>query len=543
MKIMVVDDERATESLFTQRFREEIKSGTLDFTFAFSAEEALQILKRDSDAEIVLILSDINMPGMSGLQLLKELKEENPKRAVMMVTAYGDEDNYKKAIAYKANGFINKPIDFQDLKSKLLDCLKLGAEGIQALPPLEETTEEEKAELPITGKILVVDDEPALEALIRQKFKKQIKNKEMQFVFASNGVEALEAIKKDEEIGIILTDINMPEMDGLTLLSEVKNLNRIFRSVVISAYGDMENIRTAMNLGASDFLTKPIDLTDLETTLNKIADQFRCLKKGAQAQHQIIEYHKELEIASNIQKSFIPKEFGIENHENHIELYAEMHPAKEISGDFYDFFPLKGNQLGFICADVSGKGVPAALFMVMSRTLVRSTALANPSPKECMREVSHYLCYNNESAMFVTAFYGILDPKTGVLRYCDAGHLPPYIISEDGTIKKIPKDGGIALGVIDDFDNEKSLYEERTITLKKGDTLFMYTDGVTEAMNRQSDQYPKENLEQLLRTAPHKSVEALIQHVKDDIETFAKGANQYDDITLFAIRYLGEENE
>lgn len=388
-----------------------------------------------------------------------------------------------------------------------------------------------------TTHILVVDDEPALEALIRQKFRKQIKTREMEFTFAYNGVEALEILEQNHEIGIVLTDINMPEMDGLTLLAKLKEMDRIFRSIVISAYGDMENIRTAMNLGASDFITKPIDLRDLEITLDKIIAQYHCLKEGENAQKNNIEYQKELEIASHIQKTFVPQNFNPFPANHNIEIYGHMYSANEVGGDFFDFFPIGENRLGFVIADVSGKGVPAALFMVMSKTLLRSTALANPDPDECMREVSHYLCYNNESMMFVTAFYGILNIDTGELSYCDAGHPPPYLLAQDGTLKKIPKENGIALGVLDEFNVKKTLYIKNTIQLKSNDTLILYTDGVTEAINAKNEVYPEKRFEEIIKKQGHGQFPELISAIHKDLTSFAEGSNQYDDITLLCLRW------
>lgn len=528
MKIMVIDDEEATKSLFNQQFKEDIKNGLFEFTFATSAEEGLQLIEGKPLTDPVLILSDINMPGMSGLQLLKHLKTDTPQRPVMIVTAYGDEVNHKKAMAYKADGFINKPIDFVALREKIL----------KLAPPIFEPQEHHEIIIPAqTTHVLVIDDEPALEALIRQKFRKQIKSREMEFTFAYNGVEALEILEQDKEIGIILTDINMPEMDGLTLLAKLKEMNRIFRSVVISAYGDMENIRTAMNLGASDFITKPIDLHDLEVTLEKIIAQYNILKEGQNAQKSNIESQKELEIASHIQKTFTPSNFAPFPDSHHLEIYGQMYPSDAVGGDFFDFFSIGENHLGFVIADVSGKGVPAALFMTMSKTLFRSTALANSDPDECMKEVNHYLRYNNESMMFVTAFYGILNIATGALSYCNAGHLPPYLLSEDRTLSKIPKEKGIALGIVDEFERNDNLFIKKTIQLKDKETLILYSDGITEAINRNCKIYPLTRLENIIKKYGHGEFPELINNMYKDVTSFTEGATLYDDITFLCLRW------
>lgn len=357
----------------------------------------------------------------------------------------------------------------------------------------------------------------------------------MEFFFASNGLEALKLIDSDSEIGVVLTDINMPEMDGLTLLSKIREKNRLFKSIVISAYGDMENIRAAMNLGASDFITKPIDLKDLATTLENITSQYNSLMQGVNAQSRLIEYRKELEIAFNIQQTFMPN--NTSPFPDKLEVFGKMFPAQEIGGDFFDFFQISKNQIGFVIADVSGKGVPAALFMVMSKTLLRSAALANPSPKECMMEVSHYLCYNNDSMMFVTAFYGILNVDTGEVHYCDAGHLPPYILSIDGTLKKIPKEGGIALGVIEGLEQANTLLSEKSLQLEKGDSLILFTDGLTESVNQNNDLYPVFRLENILKTNAKTDLPTLINDVKNDLNDFTEGTPPFDDVTVLCLRW------
>ena len=191
-----------------------------------------------------------------------------------------------------------------------------------------------------TTKILVVDDEPDIELLIQQKFAKQLKTKEIEFVFASNGSEALKALYQDPEIHVILTDINMPEMDGLVLLSHLQDLNRIFKAVIISAYGDMSNIRKAMTRGATDFITKPIDFKDLEVTIFNAIEQCITLKKSLEAQKLLSDLEKELEIASNIQQSVIPHHFDPFPSNHTFEIYGTMIPAKQIGGISLIFFLL-----------------------------------------------------------------------------------------------------------------------------------------------------------------------------------------------------------
>lgn len=206
-------------------------------------------------------------------------------------------------------------------------------------------------------KILVVDDEPDLELLIKQKFRKEIKDDSFQFVFAHNGVQALESLEEHEDISVVLSDINMPEMDGLTLLQKLHEMNNpLLKSVIVSAYGDMENIRTAMNRGAFDFLTKPIDFNDLDLTVRKTMQHLEVIKSALQSRDELVAVQRDLTTAARIQQSLLPNVFPPFPERNEFEIHAEMITAKNVGGDFYDFYFLDDDRLAFAIGDVSGKG-------------------------------------------------------------------------------------------------------------------------------------------------------------------------------------------
>src|SRR5512141_146180 len=180
-------------------------------------------------------------------------------------------------------------------------------------------------------KILVVDDEPDLEVMIRQRFRKQIREDEIRFDFAQNGVQALQKLDENPEISVILSDINMPEMDGLTLLEKVGERNNPgLKSVIISAYGDMENIRTAMNRGAFDFLTKPINFTDLDLTVQKTMQQLQVIQHALKARDELVAVQHDLNTATRIQQSLLPKTFPPFPRTPEIDVYAEMLTANEV---------------------------------------------------------------------------------------------------------------------------------------------------------------------------------------------------------------------
>jgi len=384
-------------------------------------------------------------------------------------------------------------------------------------------------------KILAVDDELDMEELIKQKFRKKIRNGEYNFVFAYNGVDALTKFVEYPEISLILSDINMPEMDGLTLLTKVKELkNPSLKTIIVSAYGDMENIRTAMNRGAFDFVTKPINFDDLEVTIEKTLDEIKIYRKSMKEHDQLVAIQQDLSVAREIQQSILPKEFPAFPQRKDFDIFASMDAAKSVGGDFYDFFMIDDNKLGFVIADVSGKGVPAAIFMAVSRTLIRSTALKGIPPEDCMQYSNELLAKESVNSMFVTVFYGILNLKTGELQYSNAGHNPPYILQKDGSVKTVEGTGDIVLGVMENMD-----YHSKSVKLNPGDTIFTFTDGITEAMDVDFNEYTDEKLIQLLKTQSGNSPKEMINNVVEDVKIFTKGAEQSDDITTLALKFLG----
>jgi len=382
---------------------------------------------------------------------------------------------------------------------------------------------------------MVVDDEVDLESLIRQKFRRQIRNEEYEFVFAHSGLEALTRLIEHPDIVIILSDINMPEMDGLTLLLKLKELkNPSLRTVVVSAYGDMENIRTAMNRGAFDFLTKPINFEDLEITINKTHDEIRVQKKALLEHDKLVSIQRDLNVAREIQQGILPQTFPPYPERKDFDIYASMVAAKEVGGDFYDFFMIDNHRLGFVIGDVSGKGIPSAIFMAVSRTLIRATGMKGITAAECLESVNNLLCNESVSCMFVTVFYGILDTNSGQINFANAGHNPPYIVRKDGTFAILETSGDIVLGVF-----EGKNFKPLQAKLEPGDGILLYTDGVTEAFNVQNEIYGEQRLEKVLPNLAKMNVTEAISAVNEDVSGFTSGADQSDDITMLYLKYQG----
>ena len=382
-------------------------------------------------------------------------------------------------------------------------------------------------------KILSVDDENDLELLLTQYFRRKIRKGEYEFVFAHNGLEALTMMLKHPDIEIILSDINMPEMDGLTLLAKINEMrNPALKVIMVSAYGDMGNIRQAMNNGAFDFATKPIDLDDLSVTIEKAIEQIEYVHASQREHSQLESLKGDLAVAREIQQAILPLTSQIKPFvQDKLDIAASMTPAKDVGGDFYDFFRIDDERIGFVIADVSGKGVPAAIFMAVSRTLIRATGIRGVSAAECMTYSNELLAKESVNCMFVTVFYGIYNIKTGEVTYTNAGHNPPYLLKANGSLKSLGNSKNIAAGVMEDIP-----FTEETLQLEPGDTLLMYTDGVTEATDTEEKEYGEARLEALLKQSTQADCQQIIDNVKADVKAFVGEAEQSDDITLLALK-------
>jgi sigma-B regulation protein RsbU (phosphoserine phosphatase) len=245
-------------------------------------------------------------------------------------------------------------------------------------------------------------------------------------------------------------------------------------------------------------------------------------------------YESELKIARTIQMSFLPKRFPPFPDKSEFDLYATLIPAKEVGGDLYDFFLLDETHLFFSIGDVSGKGVPAALFMAASKTLMKGTAAPDLSPAEVLARVNRELCLENDSMMFVTVFAALLNFRTGELRYSNAGHNPPLLLRAGSAPEWLPLPEGFFLGTM-----EEATYQTRTLVLAPGDRLLLYTDGVTEAMNEAQDFYTEERLERLVGDMGDAAPEAMVGQVLQSVQSFAGHEPQSDDITLLALAFRG----
>ena len=242
----------------------------------------------------------------------------------------------------------------------------------------------------------------------------------------------------------------------------------------------------------------------------------------------------ELDVAAKIQSSMLPCVFPAFPNRNEFDIYATMDPAKEVGGDFYDFFMVDADHLAFVVADVSGKGVPAALFMVIGKTLIKDHTGLHDDLGEVFTEVNNILCASNSEEMFITAFEGVLNLKTGELRYVNAGHEIPFLCRKGGVFEPYKVRAGFVLAGMQGIR-----YQAGSIQLEPGDKVFQYSDGIPEAINSEKAPYGMKRLESVLANNSEKAPSELLPLVKADVDAFVGDADQFDDITMLCIEFKG----
>lgn len=306
----------------------------------------------------------------------------------------------------------------------------------------------------------------------------------------------------------------------------------------------------AHKLSEHDFIhTAPFEYKGDLSSLGSRGDEIAELSTAFQHMHHELELsvdrlvestvarermQSELNIGHDIQMSMLPLIFPAFPEHEEFSVYADLTPARQVGGDFYDFFFIDDDSFCLCIGDVAGKGVPSALFMAVAKTLIKSRAMDDKSTASVIAHVNEELSVENKSFMFATIFLAILNVRTGKLLYTNAGHNPPYIIDVSGEIHRMNERHGLAVGIASDAQ-----YSEQTATLKAGDKLFLFTDGVTEAMTPQGDFYGEPRLVNLLEEHAKNSVETIVKSVTTSVNQFEMGSGQSDDITLVALDFRG----
>jgi serine phosphatase RsbU (regulator of sigma subunit) len=279
------------------------------------------------------------------------------------------------------------------------------------------------------------------------------------------------------------------------------------------------------------------EIGDLANAFNKMTADLNeyiiNLKETTAAKERI---QSELNVGKEIQRRMLPHVFPAFPHRSEFDIFAIMEPAKEVAGDFYDFFFIDEQHFCFIISDVSGKGVPSALFMVITKTLLQAEAQRNYPLHQVVANVNNALSKNNDTAMFATTFVGILDVNTGDLQIVNAGHNPPIIGNDIDGYNYISVDQNIALGIFDNFK-----FKRNQIKINKGDKILLYTDGITEAFNEAGEQFSEGRLLEIMNMSKSETSEQLVMNIRQEIKKFVKDAEQSDDITILAVSYYGNK--
>jgi phosphoserine phosphatase RsbU/P len=354
---------------------------------------------------------------------------------------------------------------------------------------------------------------------------------------AQDGEEAIARLEVDA-FDLVLLDVMMPKVDGYQVLTWIKGQPRLrdLPVIMISALNEMSSVVRCIELGAVDYLPKPFNPTLLKARLGATLEKKRLRDE---IDEHLARLEEELNAARKLQMSMVPQSFPAPSADFPIDLHASMEPAREVGGDLYDFFMTEDGKLCFLVGDVSGKGMPAALFMARAKSLIRiatdlmrSANGTSAPPADIIARVNRELCQDNGDMMFVTLFFAMLAPATGEVEFCNAGHNPPYHLNGQGAVA-IEGGKGIILGV-----NPKAVYATGRLSLATGEGIYLFTDGVTEANNTAEELFGEPRLEAALRAAAASGSAEIVKSVAQAVRGFVGNALPFDDITMLAIRRI-----
>jgi len=367
--------------------------------------------------------------------------------------------------------------------------------------------------------ILIVDDTPANLRLLSQ----MLAERGYRVRAVTNGPRALASVQASPP-ALILLDIRMPEMNGYQVCEHLKGdaQTRDIPVIFLSALDATEDKVRAFTVGGVDYITKPFQIEEVlarvETHLS-----LRRLQRHLQEANRKME--RELSLAGDVQASFLPRQLP---EIPGWQLAVTLKPARETSGDFYDVHPLPNGKLGIVIADVVDKGAAAALYMVLSWILIRTCAAEHPAqPERVLSATNRRVLTETAAKKFVTVFYGVLDPATGQLIYCNAGHQPPLLFRGGGRDVQELTNTGVPLGIFHD-----ETWSQRVVQIDRGDVLVLCTDGVTEAQDVQQAFFGEERLLESARLSLGRSAQGIQEAIVADIAAFVGSEPQLDDITL-----------
>lgn len=393
-------------------------------------------------------------------------------------------------------------------------------------------------------KTLVVDDDPATEAMFREALGQREGGDAggagsgggNELLFATTDEHALDLLRGNKDIDIAVVAIDSKSLSGMEIFRRLEDEDARLPRIALCGRGDLGQLRRALADGASDFLVKPVEGDELTQTLARVYDECQRRRRTWKNEAELAAIRREIEIAADIQRRILPSRFPVVRG---LDVFARTVPAKTVGGDFYDVFELgPPGKLGLVIADVSGKGIPAAFYMAVARTLIRATAPGTASPGECLAEVNGLLCRHEMPGMFVSVFYGVLDTGSWRLTFANGGHPPPLLVSPagpgEGLIEALEGGEGTLLGI-----DEGQAYEEGEVSLAPGDGVFFYTDGLTEAFDFEDNPFGEERLWGCLSATAAGSASDIAGATAAAIADFVGDAAPHDDITSLVIKRVG----
>ncbi len=372
--------------------------------------------------------------------------------------------------------------------------------------------------------ILVVDDSKFNRAVIL----KTLQQINMKIITACNGQEALIKVKENT-FDLIITDTVMPVMDGITLIKEIKQLKTDdFVPIILMTGTDDQNIKvTSLNVGADDFIKKPIDQRELVARVFSLL-RLKKMHDLLYEKNKIIE--KELEVAKRVQNQIIPHDFS---HIQYPQVYGFYLPMEDIGGDFYDCYELPNGAIGFLIADVTGHGIPAALIVTMTKMLFSVYAGRYTSTKKLFTRVNREIFGSLTSDQYITSFYCIYNPESGLLSFSNAGHMLPLLYKKSSQrVYSLNTEKGFFLGI-----QESCIYDQKAVRIDEGDCLLMYTDGLSEIKNKTKEEYGEKGLRSFLLENHTMPGESFCRALYEDVMAHSNRKLRYDDISFLFIKF------
>ncbi|TFG96896.1 MAG: response regulator [Calditrichales bacterium] len=379
-------------------------------------------------------------------------------------------------------------------------------------------------------KIVVATDSKKMKAILSDR----IKEPGAETFFFDDTHRFFPELKNQSGVEAVFIDLDMVGLNPSKLLHQLHEDFPLLKVVVISKDYSPRRVRMAMHNGVFDFIPKPVDINDFDQVLKRTLAASEELKKKVTDYEELVSIEHELDVARNIQNSIGSGNDLIPNPSEY-SIAGRNQAAQKVGGDFFDYFALDENNLGFVIGDVASKGIPAAIFMAVSRTLFKAIAAKGVDPASCLKELNRVLAMESDPALFIAIFYGILNLRSGEIQYANGGHTYPIIVRADGNLRVLDRPSGVVLGVLEETDYR--LYHE---TMQPGDIFFMATDGFDELNDMNNKPVSDHFLKRILIRDRHETADKIIDSIYQAVSQIHPDyLTLDDDITCLLLKYLG----